>query len=613
MRAHETPAPQPGDRSGPRRAGAPSTQAGRLLALQRMAGNAAVSRAIEEERHAHGPGCGHGEAAPSGEQPAVQRRVSVQEAISSPGSRPEPRILDKAQQAYGMSFDHVRLHTGPVAQRSAMEFNAVAYTTGSDIVSQKPHLDDETIFHELDHVRQQTMGPVAGTDNGAGAKVSHQDDPFEKQSAANGRKMAQGAAPDLSLPGSSAPVQRSVDEAASPVQRMLGFETEIDLPVQDAGKRKIPGDTDLASSKKKDFKVVSDSRSLPPVGKGKKGASYSNLEFVTGAVSVVGSQAHSGREELNALVDEIKRVRDGFYSKLHGGLADAAVALDLDVEGIGQEAEFAPDNGYKERSGRDGMGDGLFVHYSVGVPLAGIPSFFTHLRTEGKPNPVPRPHKRAWLRLDQAEEFARSVVDSYGTRSGKRAAPDSLDALNGYCQLLYTQVAAMADKFDPDTGAGQIKNKTVALSRSALPDARKLLPVDQQEFLARNVDDIVGKLAGHQEKTEEGAKDGNFNDDDIRQVDGYPDTKLIDYAKSALDGTIPEGHTRPPGQQQVFGGMREIAPHLEQGVRMVPMEIRHFGSHLKTWDGLKNELSTLASWANTSYEEARDPASRRRT
>ncbi|MFI6124669.1 DUF4157 domain-containing protein [Streptomyces sp. NPDC051064] len=215
MRAHETPAPQPGDRSRPRRAGAPSTQAGRLLALQRMAGNAAVSRAIEEERHAHGPGCGHGEAAPSGEQPAVQRRVSVQEAISSPGSRPEPRILDKAQQAYGMSFDHVRLHTGPVAQRSAMEFNAVAYTTGSDIVSQKPHLDDETIFHELDHVRQQTMGPVAGTDNGAGAKVSHQDDPFEKQSAANGRKMAQGAAPDLSLPGSSAPVQRAVESAGA--------------------------------------------------------------------------------------------------------------------------------------------------------------------------------------------------------------------------------------------------------------------------------------------------------------------------------------------------------------------------------------------------------------
>ncbi|MEV8227405.1 DUF4157 domain-containing protein [Streptomyces sp. NPDC079167] len=248
MRAHETPAPQPGERGRPRRAGAPGTQAGRMLALQRMAGNAAVSRAIEEERHAHGPGCGHGEAAPSGEQPAVQRSVSVQEAISSPGSRPESRILDKAQQAYGMSFDHVRLHTGPVAQRSAMEFNAVAYTTGSDIVSQKPRLDDETIFHELDHVRQQTMGPVAGTDNGAGAKVSHQDDPFEKQSAANGRKLARGGAPDLSLPGSSAPVQRAVDSAGPgthEVQR-AGTDTEEAPAKYRQTKPSAPGDRDVA-------------------------------------------------------------------------------------------------------------------------------------------------------------------------------------------------------------------------------------------------------------------------------------------------------------------------------------------------------------------------------
>ncbi|MFJ6849086.1 DUF4157 domain-containing protein [Streptomyces sp. NPDC091271] len=247
MRAHETPAPQPGDRSKPRRTGAPSTQAGRMLALQRTAGNAAVSRAIEEERHAHGPGCGHGEAAPSGEQSAVQRRVSVQEAISSPGSRPEPRILDKAQQAYGMSFDHVRLHTGPVAQRSAMEFNAVAYTTGSDIVSQKPHLDDETIFHELDHVRQQTMGPVAGTDNGAGAKVSHQDDPFEKQSAANGRKLAQGGAPDLSLPGSSAPVQRAVEfpGADTPEVQRVASETEEAPAKYQQTKPSAPEDRDV--------------------------------------------------------------------------------------------------------------------------------------------------------------------------------------------------------------------------------------------------------------------------------------------------------------------------------------------------------------------------------
>ncbi|MFF8595789.1 DUF4157 domain-containing protein [Streptomyces sp. NPDC015220] len=191
---------------------APSAVAGRLLSLQRLAGNAAVSRAVEEDRHAHGPGCGHPGTQPAGEQAAVQRRTSVSEALASPGTPLEPRIRSKAEQAYGMSFDHVRMHTGPVAQRSAVEFGALAYTTGSDIVSQKPRLDDETMFHEVDHVYQQAMGPVAGTDNGAGAKVSSENDAFERSSAANGRRLSQGLPPDLALPGTfghSASVQRA--------------------------------------------------------------------------------------------------------------------------------------------------------------------------------------------------------------------------------------------------------------------------------------------------------------------------------------------------------------------------------------------------------------------
>ncbi|MGW7048598.1 eCIS core domain-containing protein [Streptomyces avermitilis] len=174
-----------------------------LLALQRAAGNAAVTRAIEEARHEHGPDCGHGAAAVQRRaeaQPSVQRRSSVFDAVSSPHSPLEPRIQQKAEQAYGMSFAHVRVHSGPVAQRSAQELDARAYTTGSDIVVGPQGVDDETMFHEIDHVHQQSTGPVAGTDNGAGAKVSHRDDPFERRSAANGRKLAQGGAPDLAAP-----------------------------------------------------------------------------------------------------------------------------------------------------------------------------------------------------------------------------------------------------------------------------------------------------------------------------------------------------------------------------------------------------------------------------
>lgn len=223
VRAYGTRAERAGEQSNPRRVSTPGTPAAPMLTLQRLAGNAAVSRAVEKERHEHGPGCDHAEQAPAGEQARVQRRVSVAEALASPGSRPDPHVLSRAEQAYGMSLDHVRVHTGPVAQRSAAEFNAIAYTSGSDIVSGLPHLDDETMYHELDHVRQQAMGPVAGTDNGTGTKVSSEHDPFEQQAADNGRRLSQGAAPDLSLPGRPAPVQRSTSgRPGGPVQRMDG-------------------------------------------------------------------------------------------------------------------------------------------------------------------------------------------------------------------------------------------------------------------------------------------------------------------------------------------------------------------------------------------------------
>ncbi|WP_405616635.1 DUF4157 domain-containing protein [Streptomyces sp. NBC_00076] len=236
MRAHGTRAQQAGDQGQARRVSAPSGPAHRLLTLQRMAGNAAVARAIEEERHENAPGCGHTQsaveqstasqsgavqqsAAPQSAvgEPVVQRRSSVDEAVASPWQPLDARIRATAEQAYGMDLGHVRVHTGPVAQRSATELGALAYTTGAHIVSASPKLDDETIYHEIDHVRQQSLGPVAGTDNGAGAKVSSPNDAFEVQSAANGRRLAQGAAPELGVPGS---VQRATGPGAAPVQRV---------------------------------------------------------------------------------------------------------------------------------------------------------------------------------------------------------------------------------------------------------------------------------------------------------------------------------------------------------------------------------------------------------
>jgi hypothetical protein len=205
-----------GDRAGGRPVSRPAAALPPLAALQQAAGNAAVSRAIQRARDEQHGGAGGTEAAVP-----VQRRSSVVDAVGSPGRPLEPRILQRAERAYSMDFGHVRVHSDPVARRSAEELGALAYTTGSHIVLGDSRVEDEVMFEEVDHVRQQAFGPVPGTDNGRGEKVSHPDDPFERSAGANGRKLARGSAPDLSLPGAGAPggaVQRSVDGEVS-VQR----------------------------------------------------------------------------------------------------------------------------------------------------------------------------------------------------------------------------------------------------------------------------------------------------------------------------------------------------------------------------------------------------------
>jgi hypothetical protein len=242
-----------------------SGRAARVLSLQRLAGNAAVSRAIAEDRHQHGPGCGHADAslqrrADTGpdadlhqhgpgcrhDRTPVQRQVSPGEAIATPGKPLPGRIVERMEQEYPMKFGHVRLHDDAVAQRSAADHGAVAYTTGSHIVSGRSSLDDETMFHEAGHVWQQAMGEVAGTDNGTGSRVSSPRDPFELLASDNGRRMARGESPDLTLPGSPAGVQRAVEAPSRHVQRAQDDTIAAPAPAPTQPQVGLPADLNAA-------------------------------------------------------------------------------------------------------------------------------------------------------------------------------------------------------------------------------------------------------------------------------------------------------------------------------------------------------------------------------
>lgn len=389
---------------------------------------------------------------------------------------------------------------------------------------------------------------------------------------------------------------------------MIGYEIEISLPVTDGKGMKIAGDTKLAESISRDpagakgkprFRVVSDSRSL------QDGGSYSNLEFVTKPWSVVGDGYTSGPQALLDTLQQIRAVRDAFYTAGTGTLSGSAGGL-LTMLPAGKDARFAPNNGYQEHAGRPDQGDGLFVHYSVGVPLAGMATFFDRLR------PAAPLREGAYLpdarhRLHQAHSFAVAAANQFVPRGPVVAGKGREQALGaqarhrrevlGYLQLLFMQVTAFADHADDveNDRSAAIKNRTVVLSRAPLAEVHARLDPVVQTALRNNHDALTSLLADqYHEQGRLGNRD--FYEEASRAIVPDDPVVLLNYTKAAFTGA-------PAIQQQsVFGGMRQISPHVEEEAMMVPFEIRTFGKRMKSWAEVAADLKDLCEWVQSSYE-----------
>ncbi|WP_330348860.1 eCIS core domain-containing protein [Streptomyces sp. NBC_00582] len=178
--------------SAPPRPAPPLSPTG-LLALQRAAGNAAVTRTVQQardsDRHRHGPGCGH----TTGTAPV--QRSAVDTVLSSPGRPLAAPLRAEMEARLDADFSDVRLHTDSAARRSAADLGARAYTSGHHVVIGDGGGDKHTLAHELTHVIQQRRGPVAGTDDGTGLRVSDPSDRFERAAEENATRVLSGPAP----------------------------------------------------------------------------------------------------------------------------------------------------------------------------------------------------------------------------------------------------------------------------------------------------------------------------------------------------------------------------------------------------------------------------------
>ncbi|MBC3844331.1 DUF4157 domain-containing protein [Streptacidiphilus sp. 4-A2] len=181
------------------------------LALQRSLGNAGVSRVIEQSRHQHGAGCGHTQ-----NMTAPVQRSAVHNVLNTNGQPLDDATRTDMESRLGADFSDVRVHTDGAARASAAEVGAHAYTSGNHVVIGDGGGDKHTLAHELTHVIQQRQGPVAGTDNGSGLRVSDPSDRFERQAEANATRVLSSPAPVHPL----VPQAEASPQGPAPVQRM---------------------------------------------------------------------------------------------------------------------------------------------------------------------------------------------------------------------------------------------------------------------------------------------------------------------------------------------------------------------------------------------------------
>ncbi|MEV8565065.1 DUF4157 domain-containing protein [Streptomyces sp. NPDC051322] len=181
---------------------------------------------LEVQRHVHGTSCGHREASP--EEAPVQRRTAVHDVLNLPGRPlPGPQLHDMEARFGGVDFSDVRIHDNAAAKKSAQEIGARAYTSGCHIVLGEGGGDRHTLAHELTHVVQQRQGPVSGTDNGDGLKVSDPSDRYEVAAEENARHVMSGGAP-----ATGHTFQRAMAEDTGPTRAVQRRKPSADAPTE---------------------------------------------------------------------------------------------------------------------------------------------------------------------------------------------------------------------------------------------------------------------------------------------------------------------------------------------------------------------------------------------
>jgi hypothetical protein len=270
---------------------------------------------------------------------------------------------------------------------------------------------------------------------------------------------------------------------------MIGFEVELDRRVADASGKKIAGDRKLASCAAGEFKVVTDLRSATRVDNKNRETDYSNIELVTKPFDQT-----AGLDAIAAAVKDMRAFTAACYAITNAAsigqvLQASGLQHELTAEGVSAAVHPAADLIVKSRRNyrvTDLGADSLFVHYTAGYPVGKLYDALEWItgktRDDAEDDDERCYPKTNAKRAARAGTAAAELFVRWAGAQGITVTPADAWALRGYVALVYTQLAACIDHADPES-EGQIKNKTVAVSRVPLRAVARALPDIVQRFL----------------------------------------------------------------------------------------------------------------------------------
>jgi hypothetical protein len=381
-------------------------------------------------------------------------------------------------------------------------------------------------------------------------------------------------------------LQRMIDESRQDViQRAMGMEVELGRGVASSTGNKLEGDAHIIEHA--DFNLVTDSR-----------GNISNIEFVMHHFDQHEDEEVVALAELGRRLDVMKVLYDLIVGQadqivlatLAPGYTYAAAAIPSKAAA---DETTAPDHVLLLAAADCPRAHDLFVQYTIGYALSKIFEATTSVR-EGSYN---MPRQKAKEHARDALAFANDMIAD--TLNGI----DDGHAVKGYMTLVYLQVAAFADSIQeaimkdegddyPTEAAvarspGQIKNKTILLSRVPLKTAYGQLSQDARDTIDTNNEDIIDAMATKME-----GMGMSFAETATRQMGDLDAISLINYTNSALTNNA----DAPVSQQRVFGGMKETPVDASvPGDRGIPLELRSHNASQIDWPTMVNDARALLS------------------